>query len=194
MNVEREQFVTIDYSFKTPDGQLLGTSAHQGPLTFQAGMGDVIAGLDNHLLGRAEGESFQFVVDPAEGYGARDEALVAVLPKSELPQNGANARVGLRVDAQIGGRWRTAYISEVRDSEVVVDANHPLAGVPLHFECTVLSVSDEAPMHAGCGCGSGGCGSGGCGSGGEGESCGCGSHGDEAEACGCGSGGCGCGH
>ncbi len=184
MTVEKDKYVTINYNFRTQDGQLLGSSEHQGPLTYCAGVGEIIPGLDKQILGKAEGEELKFTVPPEEAYGSRDEALVAKLPRTDLPK-GVEPKLGMRLDTKIGDRWYSALVSEIRDSDVTVDANHPLAGVSLNFECSILSVSDEAPASS-CGCGSsGGCSSGGCGDGG------CGSDSEACSTDGCGSG-CGC--
>ena len=184
MTVTKEKYVTIAYNFSTPEGYLLGTSDRQGPLTFCAGSGDIIPGLDAVLIGAEEGQSLDFVIAAADAYGDRDETLVAQLAKADLGLAG-EPKIGYRVEAQIGGRWRSALISEIDGDKVTVDANHPLAGVPLHFHTEVLTVSDEAPVSEGCGCGGGGCGGGSCGS-----------HSHEAEgstdSCGCGGGSCGC--
>lgn len=184
MTVTKEKYVTIAYNFSTPEGYLLGTSDRQGPLTFCAGSGDIIAGLDKALAGAEEGQELDFVIPAVDAYGERDESLVAKVAASELGLAG-EAKIGYRVEAQIGGRWRSALISDVEGDQVTVDANHPLAGVPLSFHTTVLSIGDEAPVMEGCGCGGGGCG------------CGGHAHEDsavEGEACGCSSGGgCGCG-
>ncbi|MEI8095751.1 MAG: FKBP-type peptidyl-prolyl cis-trans isomerase [Spirochaetales bacterium] len=179
MTITKEKYVTIAYSFSTPDGFLLGTSDRQGPLTFCAGSGDIISGLDSNLIGVAEGENKKFVVSAAEAYGVRDESLVAELSATDLGLD-IEPKVGYRIEAQIGGRWRSALISEVANGKVTVDANHPLAGVDLHFDCTVLGISDEAPVQESCGCGGGGCG-GSCGSSAEGST--------DEQASGC--GGCG---
>ena len=187
MTVTKEKYVTIAYNFSTPEGYLLGTSDRQGPLTFCAGSGDIIAGLDNALSGAEEGQVLDFVIPAAEAYGERDESLVAKISAADLGVAG-EPKIGYRVEAQIGGRWRSALISDVEGDQITVDANHPLAGVALSFHTTVLSIGDEAPVMEGCGCGGGGCGGG------------CGSHSHEegsvdSEACGCssGGGGCGCG-
>jgi len=187
MTITKEKYVTIAYQFSTPEGYLLGTSDRQGPLTFCAGSGDIISGLDSNLAGAEEGQELSFVIPAAEAYGERDESLVAQVSVADLGLGG-EPRIGYRVEAQIGGRWRSALISDVEGEKVTVDANHPLAGVPLHFTTTVLSISDEAPVMEGCGCGGGGCGCGGhaheegsvdsesCGCSTSGGSCGCGGH------------------
>jgi len=188
MTITKEKYVTIAYNFSTPEGYLLGTSDRQGPLTFCAGSGDIIAGLDQALAGAEEGQILDFVIPAVDAYGERDESLVAKVAAADLGLAG-EARIGYRVEAQIGGRWRSALISDVEGDQITVDANHPLAGVPLSFHTTVLSISDEAPVMEGCGCGGGGCGCGGHAhshedaEGATGESCGCSSGGG---SCGCG--------
>ncbi|NNM67415.1 MAG: hypothetical protein HKM06_05345 [Spirochaetales bacterium] len=181
MTVTANKYVTIAYDFSTPEGYLLGTSDRQGPLTFCAGSGDILPGLDKNLQGKPVGEKQTFVLPAAEAYGERDESLVTTVKVSDLGLS-VPPKVGYRVEAQIDGRWRTALVSELEGDNATLDANHPLAGVDLHFNCTILSIDDEPPVQS-CGCGSGGCG---CGSeSAEGESC-------SSGGCGCGSGGCGC--
>lgn len=190
ITVIKEKYVTIAYRFSTSEGYLLGTSDRQGPLTFCAGSGDIIAGLDKALEGAEEGQVLDFVVSAADAYGERDESLTAKVKAADLGLAG-EPRIGYRVEAQIGGRWRSALIADIEGDDITVDANHPLAGVPLSFHTEVLSISDEAPMAEGCGCGG---------------SCGCGGHEAHGEdhahahdhadgaSCGCGGGSCGCGH
>lgn len=177
MTITPNKYVTVAYSFSTPDGYLLGTSERQGPLVYCAGSGDILPGLDKNLAGKAVGESLSFVLSPEEAYGTRDESLMVVVPVKDLGLD-VEPKVGYRVEAQIEGRWRAALIADVTDGKVTLDANHPLAGIALHFQCSILDISDEAPVSEGCGCGSGGCGS---------SSESCGSDGSGCGGCGCGS-------
>ncbi len=157
MTAIKEKFVTLDYHFTSPDGTLLGSSSHSGPLSFQLGVGEVIEGLDIHLEGHEEGENLVFVIPPEQAYGQKDETLIKVTNLKELSLK--KAEVGDRVQVQFDSKWLDAYISEVNGEVITVDANHPLAGVPLHFDCSLLSVSDTAPAHD-CSGGCGGCGGG----------------------------------
>lgn len=145
----KDKFITIEYQFSAPDGTLLGSSDYSGPFTFRQGYGDVVPGLDTRVEGASVGEELDFVIPAAEAYGERDESLVKRLPKDELPL-GREPEPGLRVN--LGGT--IMMITEVTSTEVVLDANHPLAGVPLHFELRITDIGDEAPeAHGGCGCG-----------------------------------------
>lgn len=161
MTAEPNRFVTLEYKFFSPDGTLLGSSQYHGPLVFQVGVGEVIDGLDRRILGHEEGEELVFVVPAAEAYGERDESLVTQRTLDELGL--VTASVGDRVQVKIDDRWYNAYITELNGSVATVDANHPLAGVPLHFECSLVQVSETPPVSSCCSGGCGGCG-GGCGS------------------------------
>lgn len=150
MVIEKDKYITIAYEFRAPDGSILGSSEYSGPFTFRQGYGDVVPGLDSRLEGKRVGEQHSFVIPPEEGYGTRDDALISTLPRQALPL-GRDPEVGMRVNASD----RVMIITEVTDETITLDANHPLAGIPLHFDVRVLAVDDEAPVaddHS-CGCG-----------------------------------------
>ncbi|MFP4153063.1 MAG: peptidylprolyl isomerase [Alkalispirochaeta sp.] len=150
MTATRDAYVTIEYTFSAPDGTILGSSDYSGPFTFRHGYGDVVPGLDTYTEGARIGDDLTFVVAPEEGYGLRDEGKVRRVAKDALPL-GREPEPGLRVN--VGG---TIYIvTEVNDDDLVLDANHPLAGIPLHFSLRIVDIAAEDPREASsCGCGS----------------------------------------
>ena len=85
MTITKDKYVTIEYSFTSPDGELLGSSDYSGPFTFRQGTGDVVPGLDARIEGHRIGEQLEFVIPPEEAYGLRDEAKVKRLAKQHLP-------------------------------------------------------------------------------------------------------------
>lgn len=156
MTITKDKYVTIEYSFTSPDGELLGSSDYSGPFTFRQGTGDVVPGLDARIEGHRIGEQLEFVIPPEEAYGLRDEAKVKRLAKQHLPL-GREPEVGMRLNINN----TLMVVSSVSDSEIELDANHPLAGMALHFDVSISDVSDEAPVQdQECGCG-GSCGCGG---------------------------------
>ncbi len=149
MTVTQDQYVTIEYSFSAPDGTLLGSSDYSGPFTFRQGAGDAVPGLDEHVEGHEVGEELAFVISPESGYGHRDETKVHRIAKDALPLD-RQPEPGMQVSAN--GRPMT--VTEVTGSEIVLDGNHPLAGIPLHFTVRIIDVSETAPeVDAACGCG-----------------------------------------
>ncbi|TVR68221.1 MAG: peptidylprolyl isomerase [Spirochaetaceae bacterium] len=149
MTVTKDKYITIEYSFSAPDGTLLGSSEYSGPFTFRQGYGDVVPGLDSRVEGAGVGEELSFVIPPEEGYGERDESKAKKLTLDALPL-GRDPEPGMRVN--INGT--VTVITEVSDDFLTLDSNHPLAGVPLHFDLRIVGISDEAPPdQGGCGCG-----------------------------------------
>jgi FKBP-type peptidyl-prolyl cis-trans isomerase 2 len=163
MVVTENKFITLNYSFLTKEGTLLGSSDRSGPLTFRYGAGDIIPGLEKALAGLKEGDKKSFTVAPEEAYGIRDEKLVVKIQRTELPE-GLEPRIGTRISWSHEGEAKVFFIADVQGEEVVLDGNHPLAGEHLDFDIEVTGIGDEDPFanaNSGCGCGGGGCGCGG---------------------------------
>ncbi len=128
------------------------------PLVFLQGTGYLIPGLDNELLGKSTGESFNAQIAAKDAYGERIEELVQAVPKSMF--EGMDVQVGLQFRATTDDGEQSVIVIDVSDDHVVVDGNHPLSGHDLHFDVEVLSVraaTDDEVAH-GHAHGPGGCG------------------------------------
>jgi FKBP-type peptidyl-prolyl cis-trans isomerase SlyD len=107
-------------------------------MNFLEGAGQIIEGLEEQLLQLAVGEKRSVIVPPERAYGLRDAALVQKLPRSRLP-------VG---DLKPGDQFQTGpdrhapvvTVVALEGEEVLLDANHPLAGQTLHFEVELVAV------------------------------------------------------
>jgi len=141
MVVGKNRVVSLHYTLKDENGELLDSSSGREPLDYLHGAGQIIPGLEDELEGREQGEEFSVVINPEKGYGQRDESLVHEVPKSEFddPQE---LEVGMqfRVGGQ-GGNMIMA-VAGVQDETVSLDGNHPLAGVTLVFDVSVAGVRD----------------------------------------------------
>lgn len=179
MTIESGKHVTIDYTLKNDEGEVLDTTEGKTPLGFVQGMEMLLPGLEEALQGRSAGEKFSAVLPPEKAYGLYSEELVEEVPLSEMA-GVDNLEVGMKLQAHTPHGVRVFTVQEIKDETVIVDGNHPLAGKTLHFDVHALEVreaTDEelAPAMDSCGCGSGGGhdhshGGGGCGGGG---SCSC---------------------
>ena len=91
-------------------------------------------------MGKSIGERLQVVVDPENAYGAYDEALRQEV-EHERFSDSDSIEVGMRfrVPTQDGGQG-VVEVVEVNDNSVVVDGNHALAGMRLHFDVTIKDV------------------------------------------------------
>lgn len=114
------------------------------PATLQIGAGQLAAPLEARLLGLAEGAQASFDLAPAEAFGARSAALVQSMSRAAFDANaepGAQYAAGDVVElAGPDGRQLAGVLKQHDDRRVVVDFNHPLAGLPLRFSVQVIGV------------------------------------------------------
>jgi len=135
--------ITFHYVLKDGAGRLIDTSRGGAPMPFTEGAGQIIEGLEEQLLQMAAGERRTVVVPPERAYGAHDAALVQKVPRARLPVD----------DLKVGDQFQTGpdrhapvvTVRAIEGDEVLLDANHPLAGQELHFEVEVVAVRAAAP-------------------------------------------------
>jgi FKBP-type peptidyl-prolyl cis-trans isomerase SlyD len=133
--------VSIHYTLKNDDGDVLDSSSGGEPLAYLHGAENIVPGLERQLTGRTTGDKFEAVVQPAEGYGERSEIDPQKVPRDAFP-DGADLQEGMQVVAQGPSGKFPLWVVGVGDDHVMLDPNHPLAGVTLHFEIEVQSVRD----------------------------------------------------
>ncbi len=186
MIISNDKVVSIEYTLKDAEGEILDSSEGVGPLEYIHGHKNLIPGLERELAGKKSGDSFSVTVEPKDAYGEYSEELLVSVSKEQFPED-VELEVGMQFEAGNQAENRLVTVVEIADNTVTIDANHPLAGETLYFDVKVTDVRDATDdelrqgLMDGCGCG--------------GHDCGCGDHecdcGDEDEDCGC-SGGCGC--
>lgn len=139
--VGNDTIVSFHYTLKGKDGKVLDSSSGGEPLAYLHGHGQIVPGLERVMTGKSPtGAAFEVVVSPEEGYGIKREELIITVPREQwsLPETvGVNEVVELQSDQ---GQRLPARIIEMKSDEIILDANHPLAGESLHFEITLVSV------------------------------------------------------
>ena len=141
MRVEKHKVVSFDYSLKSADGDLLDSSEGGEPLEYVHGIGAIIPGLERVLEGRAEGETFDAVIAPEDGYGAREDGLVQQVARDQFEMEG-ELEVGTQFIAETEVGEHPFVVTAIEGDVVTVDGNHPLAGVALHFQIAVRGVRE----------------------------------------------------
>ncbi len=144
MKIEQDTAVQVHYKLSDGEGTVIDSSEGQQPLTYLHGHGNLVIGVENALVGLSAGAEVQVVVPAAEGYGEHDPELDVAIPLSAFPDE---ARGQLQEGVMFQGPHPTdetkaaAYtVIEVVGEEVRCTANHPLAGMTLHFELKVVDV------------------------------------------------------
>ena len=149
--VSAGKYVTINYTLRTNGAIRHIRSAVWGdePLAYQHGSGRLLPALERALEGKVEGERFVVTMPPEDAYGERDKALQQRVPV-ETFGGVEQIEPGMCFFAQSDDdrHVENVMVTEVDEDNgfVVVDTNHPLAGMALEFEVCVVSVRDTPPI------------------------------------------------
>ncbi|MGZ5209226.1 MAG: FKBP-type peptidyl-prolyl cis-trans isomerase [Sulfuricurvum sp.] len=159
MNITKDCIVTIDYHINDTEGNLL--HEEEESLNYlHSGYGHIFKAVEDALEGKKAGDTFRVVLTSEQAFGKYDPELVITEDISELPEG---LSVGMEIDGFMDEDSEdvTIYmVTEIEDDQVTLDGNHPLAGMDLVFEGTVLDVhkASEEEIHEilnhehGCGC------------------------------------------
>ncbi|MBK6774947.1 MAG: peptidylprolyl isomerase [Flavobacteriales bacterium] len=137
MRVKNNSVVSFHYTLSDADGKLLDTSAGNEAFAYLQGAHMIVPGLEQQMEGRAVGDKFKAVVEPAHGYGEFDAALLQRVPIDKF----GDQKVHEGMQFQAGGHG-VFTVKEVADGKVLLDGNHALAGVTLHFDVEITEVRD----------------------------------------------------
>ncbi len=132
--------VTLNFSLLLRNGTLVDHTGDGEPLTITIGKGELVAGLEQRLLGLCPGDKRHFEIPAADGYGPRLEENIQVVPREHFPPDlvaepGAIIGFTLPTGEEVPGRIMT-----IDDAEVTVDFSHPLAGHDLVLDVEILAV------------------------------------------------------
>jgi FKBP-type peptidyl-prolyl cis-trans isomerase SlyD len=141
MQIAKNKVVSIDYILTNAKGEVLDQSSQNRPLQYIQGQGHLIPGLERILEGKSAGEAVKAQIPAKDAYGDRDEELMQMLPKenfAEIP----DLRVGMELEAEGDDGIRVITVVGIEKDQVVVDGNHPLAGMDLSFDVKIVGVRD----------------------------------------------------
>lgn len=141
MTIVKEGYkVCILFEAKLETGQVVLKTEEERPLEVTIGEGAIPKTIEKALIDMNEGESKSITLAPPEAFGPRLEDLVVDLPKEGFG-NDTDLTVGSRVTmSSPEGKQFTGCILKIKDENVKVDFNHPLAGKTLVFTVTVISI------------------------------------------------------
>jgi FKBP-type peptidyl-prolyl cis-trans isomerase SlyD len=144
MTIAENKVVTLEFTVKNAEtGDLIETSKDGEPLVYLHGFNNLVPGLEAELSGKTVGDKYEVTVTPEEGYGVRDDSLVQQVPM-EAFQGIDNVEVGMTFTADGAEGPVVVEVTAVEKDLVTVDANHPLASIPLAFSGEVKEVRDAS--------------------------------------------------
>ncbi len=151
MQIAKNSVVTIRYELTDAEGNQLEKG---DPVMsyIHGGYDGVFPMVEEALHGKTVGDAVNVRMEPDDAFGEYDENLMRVEPRDMFP---ANVSVGMQFEGGAEGEDDEDYIlytvTDIADDKVIVDGNHPLAGMTLNFKCTVTEVrqASEEELHHG---------------------------------------------
>jgi FKBP-type peptidyl-prolyl cis-trans isomerase SlpA len=142
--VKRDSLVTLHYRVATGDDTEVIATFGSTPATLQLGSGELAPPLEACLEDLPVGEHHVFLLEPAQAFGPHNPDLVKRLPKSDLPNGGADISpltlVEFAAPSEFGGAKFAGLVREIDDTAALIDFNHPLAGKSIRFEVEVIGI------------------------------------------------------
>lgn len=143
MLISDKKIVTLDYTLTDNTNQIIDQSK-DGTFAYLHGAQNIIPGLEKALLDKKAGDHVKVSINPEEGYGLRDESMIQEV-SVEMFESGEPVQVGQQFHAQgPDGHDIVITVTKVEDDTVTIDGNHPLAGVQLNFDVTVVDVREAS--------------------------------------------------
>lgn len=140
LQVAKNTVVTLDYHVTDPDGAVVDEGRE--PIVYlHGGYDDIFPRIEEELQGKTVGESVKVKLQPDEAFGDYDAELVQIEPRKDFPKE---LQVGMQFEGAPEGADDEEFViyrvTDIADDKVVLDGNHPLAGMALVFTCTVTAV------------------------------------------------------
>jgi len=130
--------VTLEVELSDIWGELIQKS--EEPVQYlHGGYGDIFPVVEAALDGKKENDRIEVRLEPEDAYGDFDESLLQLVPRERFPDG---LEVGMRVEGEAGGpdAGLLFTVTDMAEDKIVLDGNHPLAGMALKFLCTVVGV------------------------------------------------------
>jgi peptidylprolyl isomerase len=140
MAVQSGDTIKIHYSGRLTDGTLFDSSSGRSPLEFTVGSGSVIKGFDEGVQGMTVGEKKTIEIPFLEAYGPEDPSMIIEFPAERLPED-MKPEIGMQLTMNNAeGQQFPVVISGITNENIILNANHPLAGKDLIFDLELVEI------------------------------------------------------
>ncbi|MFD2532395.1 FKBP-type peptidyl-prolyl cis-trans isomerase [Gracilimonas halophila] len=132
--------VKVHYTGKLEDGSVFDSSVERDPLEITLGEGKLIPGFEKAVVGLEVGDKTTASIESADAYGERREDLELSIERNQLPED-IEPQVGMQLQLnQPNGQPVPVQITKVEEENIMIDANHPLAGKDLTFDIELVDI------------------------------------------------------
>ena len=140
--ITKNKVVSLSYCLKDEQGKELDKAGTDKPMVYLHGGGAIVPGLENALSGLKVGEKKEVTIKPEEGYGEVLSDLKMNVER-KMFHAGQKIAIGMQFMAELGdGKKHPFTVVEMKDDDIHIDGNHPLAGQTLHFSVEIMEIRE----------------------------------------------------
>jgi FKBP-type peptidyl-prolyl cis-trans isomerase 2 len=129
--------ITLEYTLTLEDGTVYENNVGQEPLSIEYGTGQILAVLEEAILGMTAGESKTVQIEPKSGHEISDAARQ--IPVDKLPEDARRVGAWIAAHDETGAQ-QMLRVDSINEKTATLKADHPLAGMTLSFYVKVLSI------------------------------------------------------
>jgi FKBP-type peptidyl-prolyl cis-trans isomerase SlyD len=134
--------VSLHYTLRDDKNEIIESSVGSEPMLYLHGAQNIVPGLEKALNGQGVGYKANVKVQPAEAYGERVDEPPQSVPRTAFPAH-VELEPGMSLLARGPDNQQVPiWIVAVQGDKVLVESQHPLAGVALNFDIEVLAIRD----------------------------------------------------
>lgn len=142
MQITSQKVVSIDFTLKSTNGEILDSTDGSEPMLYLHGTDMIIPGLESALEGKAAGDHLQISIEPKDGFGERRDELQHEVDREEFASVD-ELEIGMQFNVPDHDEDDMVItVVEMTADTVTVDGNHALAGQTLNFDITVREVRE----------------------------------------------------
>ena len=136
--------VDLHYSISNKDNVMFESTFDKKPIHLQIGDGTIPQKLEITLYGLCEHDIQEIELQPKDAFGVRNDKKVQTLAKKDFPSDKMiKINNVLEVDVkQNDGKVTSTFaiIKEIEKDQVMLDLNHPLAGITIKFKAEIVKI------------------------------------------------------
>ena len=142
MSSKLNQVITITYTLKDEDGNIIEVTNRENPFSFISDNNQILPKLEENINGMLIGSRRTVTLTPEEAYGTYNDSAIQTIDRSEFPDD-TELEEGMSFITDTPDGQQMPFIIKKIDGEVItLDFNHPLAGRTLTFDLELLNLRD----------------------------------------------------
>lgn len=146
MLVGKDKVITLSYQlFSLGEGQvpiLIEERSVEDPLEFLYGQGVLLSKVEEAIAGKSYGYEAEVNLHARDAFGLHRPELQTWMSQDKFPKD-QELELGMKFQTQgPDGQVISVIVKDLKEDKVLIDGNHPLAGLSLRFHVKVLRVRE----------------------------------------------------